>query len=136
MTMNRRTDPTDWMWAQACDLIAQAERMHGQFFRLASSVRGNALWEPPVDVFEDEREVVIVVAVPGVTDAGVEVTTEPGALVVRAERPQPFAGHRYAVRQLEIPYGYFERRISLPQGTWQSMSHELANGCLVLRLRK
>ena len=38
--MFRRTDPTDWMWAQACDLIAQAERMHGQFFRLASSVRG------------------------------------------------------------------------------------------------
>ena len=124
------------MWAQACDLIAQAERMHGQFFRLASSVRGNALWEPPVDVFEDEHEVVIVVAMPGVVADRMQITMEPGALVVRAERPQPFAGHRYAVRQLEIPYGYFERRIALPAARLEAGAPELINGCLIIRLRK
>ena len=101
------------MWAQACDFIAQAERMHRQFFRL-SSAHAQALWEPPVDVFEDEREVVVVVAMPGVVADAVEVAAEPGALVVRAERLLPFAGTRHAVRQLEIPYGYFERRIPLP----------------------
>ena len=54
-----RTDPTDWMWAQACELIDQAERMHRQFFRLAARRRGaRPSWEPPVDVFEDEREIV------------------------------------------------------------------------------
>jgi len=134
--MFRRTDPTDWMWAQACDLIAQAERMHGQFFRLASSVRGNALWEPPVDVFEDEHEVVIVVAMPGVVADRMQITMEPGALVVRAERPLPFAGHRYAVRQLEIPYGYFERRIALPDARLEAGPPELVDGCLIIRLRK
>ena len=134
--MFRRTDPTDWMWAQACDLIAQAERMHGQFFRLASSVRGNALWEPPVDVFEDEHEVVIVVAMPGVVADRMQITMEPGALVVRAERPLPFAGHRYAVRQLEIPYGYFERRIALPDARLEAGPPELVDGCLMIRLRK
>ena len=50
--------PTDRMWAQACELIDQAERMHRQFFRLTASARPHAMWEPPVDVFEDEREVV------------------------------------------------------------------------------
>jgi HSP20 family molecular chaperone IbpA len=134
--MFRRTDPTDWMWAQACDLIAQAERMHGQFFRLASSVRGNALWEPPVDVFEDEHEVVVVVAMPGVVADRMQITMEPGALVVRAERPLPFAGHRYAVRQLEIPYGYFERRIALPDARLEAGPPELVDGCLIIRLRK
>jgi HSP20 family protein len=134
--MSRRADPTEWMWAQACDLIAQAERMQGQFFRLASSARTQALWEPPIDVFEDEREVVIVVALPGVVAERMQLTTEPGVLVVRAERPLPFAGLRYAVRQLEIPYGYFERRIPLPEGRLEAGSPELNNGCLVIRLRK
>ena len=124
------------MWAQACDLLQQADRMHRQFFRLAGASKPQA-WEPPVDVFEDEDHVVIVVAMPGVAPDRVQIVTEPGALTVRGERPLPLSsGARPLVHQLEIPYGYFERRISLPHGQWQSMSHELANGCLVLRLRK
>lgn len=128
-------NPADWMWAQACDLIAQAERMHGQFFRLASSARTHALWEPPIDVFEDEREVVVVVAMPGVLAESMQVTMEPGALVVRAERPLSFAGLR-AVRQLEIPYGFFERRIPLPDVRLEAGAPELMHGCLTIRLRK
>jgi HSP20 family protein len=134
--MLRRTDPTDWMWAHACDLILQAERMQRQFFRLGSSPRPQATWEPPADVFEDEREVVIVVALPGVVAERVELTTEPGALWIRAERAVPFTGSRHAVRRLEIPYGHFERRIPLPEGRLEAGSRELSHGCLVLRLRK
>ena len=131
-----RADPARWMWAEACELIEQAERMHRQFFRLASSARAQASWEPPADVFEDEREVVIVVAMPGVAAERVEVTFEPGALTVRAERPLPFAAARHALRQLEIPYGYFERRIALPAGALEVVARELTHGCLILRLQK
>jgi HSP20 family molecular chaperone IbpA len=134
--MSRPIDPTDWMWAHACELFEQAERMHRQFFRLASSTRTHAMWEPPVDVFEDEREVVIIVAMPGVVAERVRVTSEPGELVVRAERPLPFAGSRRAVRQLEIPYGFFERRIPLPDARLDGITHELTHGCLILRLCK
>jgi HSP20 family molecular chaperone IbpA len=134
--MSRRIDPTTLMWTQACDLLQQADRMHRQFFRLAGASKPQA-WEPPVDVFEDEHDVVVVVAMPGVAPERVQILTEPGALTVRGERPLPLSeGTRALVHQLEIPYGYFERRITLPHGSWQSMSHELANGCLVLRLRK
>jgi HSP20 family protein len=127
---------TDWMWSQACELIEQAERMHRQFFRLISSERAQAVWEPPVDVFEDEHEVTIIIALPGVPAGCIEVNDEAGALVVRAERRAPFAGSLTAVRQLEIPYGYFERRIPLPGGHLEAASQELLNGCLILRLRK
>jgi HSP20 family molecular chaperone IbpA len=133
--MTRRTDPTDWMWAHACDLIEQAVRMHRQFFRL-SSARAESTWEPPVDVFEDEREVAIVVALPGVSAERVVVSTDGQALVVRAERPVPFTGSRRAIRRLEIPYGSFERRIPLPPGRLEAIAHELTHGCLVVRLRK
>jgi HSP20 family molecular chaperone IbpA len=131
-----RTDPTGWMWAEACELMEQAERMHRQFFRLASSPRAQAAWEPPADVFEDEREIVIVVALPGVAAERVEIASEPGALVVRAERAPVFARSRHTVRQLEIPYGHFERRIALPDEHLELVQREFTHGCLVLRLHK
>lgn len=134
--MTRRNDPTDWMWAQACDMIDQAERMHRRFFTLASSPRAQASWEPPADVLEDERELVVVVALPGVTADRVEVAIEAGSLRVRAERPLPFRGSRRAVRRLEIPYGFFERRIPLPAGRYEAGPQELNHGCLVVRLKK
>ena len=128
--------PTDWMWAQACELLEQAERMHRQFFHLTTSSQAQALWEPPADVFEDENEIVIVLALPGVPAGRIEVTFEPGVLVVRAERPPSFFGTEHEVRQLEIPYGGFERRIRLPEARFDSQTHQLLDGCLVLRLRK
>jgi HSP20 family molecular chaperone IbpA len=129
-------NPSDWMWSQALELLEQAERMHRQFFRLTASSLGHPTWEPPVDVFEDDDGIVIVVALPGVPADRVEVAQEPGALVVRAERPLPFAGTCGAVRHLEIPYGRFERRIALAQAQFEARGRELVDGCLILRLRK
>src|SRR5690606_31079029 len=126
--MIHRKERTDWMWAQACELMDRAERMHRQFFRVAASPRAAAVWEPPADVFEDDREVVVVVALPGVDADRVEVAAEPGALVIRAERPQPLGRSRHVLRQLEIPYGFFERRIALPPGPLELVAHELDRG--------
>jgi HSP20 family molecular chaperone IbpA len=124
------------MWAEACDLLDQADRMHRQFFRLAASGRTRAVWEPPVDVFEDEREIVIVIALPGVPAERVEISLESGVLVLRAERRPPFAGARGAVRRMEIPYGYFERRIQLSNLALEAGTREFRDGCLILRLHK
>jgi HSP20 family molecular chaperone IbpA len=128
-----RRNPTDWMWAEAIDLVERAERMQRQFFRLA---RSTAAWEPPADVFEGEGELAIVVALPGVAEQDVEVAAEPGAIVVRAHRPQPLAGACRGVRQLEIPYGRFERRVALPQGRFEILSRDLTHGCLILRVAR
>ena len=133
--MSRPTDPADWMWAEACELLERAERMQRRFFRLGSSACARATWEPPADVYEDGRELLIVVALPGVAAEHVQLAAEPGALVVRAERALPFAGSRLALRQLEIPYGSFERRIALPEGRYEAVSRELTRGCLIVRLR-
>ena len=43
-------DPTAWMWAEACQMLEQAERMHRQFFRLGSPRGARTVWEPPVAV--------------------------------------------------------------------------------------
>jgi HSP20 family molecular chaperone IbpA len=134
--MATRSDPDGWMWSHACELLADAERMHRQFFRLAVAGRTPAMWEPPIDVFEDEREIVVVVAMPGVPADGVEIGREDGDLIVRGSRPLPLGGGAYRVRQLEIPYGAFERRIALPPGRFEVGRPELLEGCLLLRVRK
>ena len=110
--------------------------MHRQFFRPAGYDRPQGMWEPPVDVFEDEVELVIVIALPGVPAERIEVSTEGGELVVRAQSRVPFSGTRRVVRRLEIPYGHFERRIRLPDARYDDSTRELVNGCLTLRLRK
>jgi HSP20 family protein len=134
--MSNQDDPTGWMWIHACEVIVKAERLQRQFFQPSASQRALATWEPPVDVFEDEDEIVIVVAMPGVAAERVQVTHEAGTLVVRGVRPLFLSASQHRVRQLEIPYGAFERRIPLPQGRVEIGSPELAQGCLTLRLRK
>jgi HSP20 family protein len=134
--MATQHDPESRMWSQACELILEAERLHRQFFRLATLDSAAATWEPPIDVFEDEREIVVIVAMPGVAADRVEVLHAESALIVRGTRPLPGEGAGHRLRQLEIPYGAFERRIPLPPGRFEVGRPELDQGCLVLRLRK
>ena len=129
-------NPTDWMWAQACDLLERAEHMHRQFFQLSTAGRSHTVWEPPVDMFEDAEELMVVVALPGVACDNIEISTSGGTLVIRAQSTAPFVASRGAVRRLEIPYGTFERRIALPAARIDAGTHEWRNGCLILRLRK
>jgi len=124
------------MWAQACDLALQAERLQRQFFRPTPSRSMPVAWEPPADVFEDEREIVVMIAMPGVTAERMQIVSEPGILIVRGSRPLPFVGPGHSLRQLEIPHGTFERRIRLPPGRLQLDPPELLDGCLILRLLK
>ena len=133
--MARGRDASGWMWAQACEVMDQAERLHRQFFRPAAVQQAQVVWEPPVDLFEDESGIVVVVAMPGVSAERMQVVGEPGAIVVRGTRPVPLVPG-LAVRRLEIPYGTFERRILLPSRGLELEPPEVAHGCLILRLRK
>ena len=134
--MANRRDADERMWSQACELLAEAERLHRRFFRIAPGAHVPAAWEPPIDVFEDERELVVVVAMPGVSADRVEVRHDGEALVVRGMRGLPIESTARRWRQLEIPYGLFERRIELPPGRFEIGRPEVAHGCLTLRLRK
>jgi HSP20 family molecular chaperone IbpA len=134
--MSNPKDPVVLMFAQACELMDQASRMHRQFFRPVQIAQSFATWEPPIDLYEDEEQFVVVVAMPGVSADDVRVRYEPGEVVVHGTRGLPFRGARRSVRRLEIPYGDFERRIALPPGRYEGLPPELAQGCLVLTLKK
>jgi HSP20 family protein len=130
-----RRDLEAWMWAEACEQLARAERLHRQFFRLGEA-GARPLWEPPVDIFESERELCILAALPGVDPAQVEISVENGILSIAGDRPAPPLQRDAAIHRLEIPQGRFERRIALPAGRFELAKRMLADGCLTLVLRK
>ncbi len=129
-------DPTHWMWGEALDMLERADRLHRQFFRLGATRHASPTWEPPVDIFETERQVIVVVALPGVADNQLEIEVEGAAIVVRGRRRLPEHACSARIHRLELPYGRFERRIELPPLQLQLGEHRLDNGCLTLALSK
>jgi HSP20 family molecular chaperone IbpA len=123
------------MWADAVNMLEQADRMHRQFFRLSSGQTTGPTWEPPVDIFETSRELSVLVALPGVVPDKLKVVIDGSALVILGSRPMP-APVAAQIRRIEIPYGRFERRVELPPGHFEIQESTLANGCLLLSLLK
>jgi len=72
-------------------------------------------FQPEVSVSEDEREIRVQAELPGMKESDIEVTYEPGYLVLKGEkkeeeqRESKLQGSRYS----EWRYGAFERRIPL-----------------------
>lgn len=129
-------DPMRFMWAEACEMLTRADRLHRQFFQLGKPQAAKPTWQPPVDIFETDEELRIVAALPGVEARYLEVTIDSGELVIAAERPLPASSRPALIHRLEIPYGRLERRIELPQIPLQLVRSDLVNGCLTLVLRK
>lgn len=127
-------NPPSWMWAEACELLEQAQRLQRQFFRFGHAVEAQPRWEPPVDIVAYGSDVQVTVALPGVAPEHVQVRLEPGTIYVAALRSLPMSRDTTAIHRLEIPYGRFERRIALPAGSYELVEQACANGCLVLRL--
>jgi HSP20 family protein len=91
----------------------------------------------PVNIFENERELMVVAPMPGVdvTDIAVEVTDD-GQLTLHAELHG--AGQErieYLLR--EWSYGPYERRIELPRGVDAARANlSFGNGVLAVTLPK
>ena len=129
-------DPRRWMWAEACAMIERAEQMHRQFFQPGLTAQPRASWEPPVDIFETDRDLLILVALPGVESEDIEISAGAEILLVAGVRRLPGAAAGMAIRRPEIPHGRFERRIRFPAARWELQPSTLANGCLLLSLTK
>jgi HSP20 family molecular chaperone IbpA len=118
---------------EAFDMLREADRLHRQFMTLALG-RAGPCWEPPIDIVEDARALLVRVALPGVAPGDVEVRNDGARLSVVGRRPLAVAAR--TIHRLEIPYGRFERTIELPPGRYDLVQREFADGCLLLELRR
>lgn len=96
------------------DFLADVESYIDDWFRakLPFAFHGGVRWAPPTDVFEDDTEVRVTMAVPGIRIEDISVLFERGMLAVRGIRREPCAaGRRYYT--MEIPMGPFGRRVRI-----------------------
>ena len=126
----------DWMWSEACEMLARAERMHRELFRPAGVEARLPAWEPPVDILETEREVLALVALPGVEPDNVQAAIEGSDLVIAGLRTVPAEWRTAVIHRLELPQGRFYRRLRLPPGRYGAVRRAAAAGCLVITLQK
>jgi len=125
-----------WMWSDALAMLTRAERLHRQFFRPTNSAARLPSWEPPVDILETERAVLVLVALPGVNPEGVEAAIDGNELVFSGDRVFPAEMRTAIIHRLELPQGRFERRVRLPSGRYSAVRRSAADGCLVITLEK
>lgn len=117
-------------------MLMRAERLNRHLFQPRGGTYRAPAWEPPADVFESESQVVIYVALPGVDPEHVELAIEDGELVIAGARVLPAELRNAMIHRLELPQGRFRRRIPLPRGRYDQIAKRMADGCLLISLRK
>ena len=75
---------------------------------------GPRVWEPAMDVYETENEVVVVVELAGVKEDQISVIAERNTLLIRGERKDTSTQGHKSYHQIEIHVGPFQRGIQLP----------------------
>lgn len=126
----------DWMWSEAVEMLARAERLHRDLFRPVGVQARQPAWEPPVDILETEHEVLVLVALPGVDADAAQAVIEDGELVIAGTRVLPSELRTAVIHRLELPQGRFYRRLRLPAGRYASVRRAAVAGCLVVTLQK
>lgn len=117
-------------------MLARAERLHREFFHPAGSPAQSPAWEPPVDILETEREVLVLVALPGVDADQAVAVIEDGYLVIGGTRVLPPELQTATIHRLELPQGRFHRRLPLPAGRYIGVRRAVVCGCLAVTLEK
>jgi HSP20 family protein len=136
MTRHRRFDPVR-------DLFTLQERMN-RLFEEAADRRERAGgdegeieradWIPAADVYEDEREYLLALDLPGIDREALDVSLDDGRLVIRGERKAAEGLH---ARRAERPQGRFVRTFSLPDAVERgAISADYKDGVLLLHLPK
>ena len=133
--MRRRS--TTWMWAEACRVLARTERLRQRFFEVETASTGTGPgWQAPVDIFENGRDLIVWVALPGVAPENVQIRLHGNTLSVSGFRSLRIEPRSAVIRRLEIPHGRLERHIDLPAAGYVLEASDALHGCMRLCLRR
>ena len=71
-------------------------------------------FDPPMDIFETEGQLVVVMEIAGMKGDDIRVTFEKEILVISGKRSEPSSLPKTRLHQMEIDYGHFRRTLRIP----------------------
>ena len=105
--------------------------LYGEF---SDRLRGDR-WQPDIDVFETETEVVVLAEIAGIRSDDLRVTVDGEELRISGVRRVPERSDVKRLLQMEIAAGPFERRLRIPiPFDREKVSAHLADGFLTVSL--
>lgn len=94
-------------------------------------------WNPSVDIFETENELVLHADLPGVKMEDIDIQMENGTLALKGERKFEQNEQHKGFHRIERSYGSFVRYFSLPDTVdTEHVRAEFAQGVLTVTLPK
>ena len=119
-------DRMNRLFEEAADRRPSAREEEGEIER--------ADWIPAADVYEDEREYLLALDLPGIDRETLDVSLDDGRLAIRGERR---GQEGVNARRTERPQGRFVRTFSLPDAVDRAaISADYKDGVLLLHLPK
>ncbi len=107
------------------------------FARFFEEDSGARTWNPPVDIYETDQNVVLSAELPGLDAKDVEVRVEDGTLYLKGQRNFEKEVKEENYHRIERSYGSFMRAFPLPSSVdTEKASAEYKNGVLKLTLPK
>ncbi|GAX62733.1 small heat shock protein [Candidatus Scalindua japonica] len=115
------------------------EKLFEEFFFMAKShdFAPSTPWQPPTDVYETEKNIIVKMAVSGLQPEDISVLFSDQILTVNGKRDNDTTHHKVCFHQVEIRHGYFERKIKTPKQVDANNIHATyENGFIVITIPK
>ena len=94
-------------------------------------------WNPSVDIFENENDIVVKVEVPGINAKDIDVRMENNVLMLKGERKFEKETKEENYHRVEREYGSFSRAFALPTAVKEDkITAEYKDGILKIVLPK
>ena len=132
-------------WESLREFSAMQDRMNrmNRLFRESYSPEGpeealtTTTLAPPVDIYEDEHNIILKIEVPGIDEKDIDVRIQNNTLTVHGERKIEKEEKEENFRRVERQYGSFTRSFTLPSSVDpEQVSAHCDRGMLKINLPK
>jgi HSP20 family protein len=126
-------------WTPFREVAALQNRVNSLFrdFSEGESAMTTASFTPAVDIYEDEKKIVLKLEVPGIEEKDLDVSVENHTLTVKGERKLEKEEKQENFHRVERRYGSFYRAFTLPNTVdAENVAASYTAGVLKLELTK
>jgi len=93
------------------------EMLLSDFMNSTKGIPYEGGWKPLINIFGKGNSLIVLIEAAGVKPENIKITIERNILTISGKREDPFSKEQRNFYSMEIAFGPFERRISLPYFT-------------------